>query len=74
LRLALLQAGRVSVEVLDVEGRVVKVLARGGFARGVHTFGWDGRDEAGRRVASGIYVYRLATAAGTVSRKAVVLR
>lgn len=74
LRLALPQAGRVSVEVLDVEGRVVKVLARGEFARGVHTLGWDGRDEAGRKVASGIYVYRLATAAGTASRKAVVLR
>ncbi len=74
LRLALPQAGRVSVEVLDVEGRVVKVLARGEFARGAHTLGWDGRDEAGRKVASGIYVYRLATAAGTVKRKAVVLR
>ena len=74
LRLALPQAGRALVEVLDVEGRIVKVLAQGEFARGVHTLGWDGRDEAGRKVASGIYVYRLATAAGTVSRKAVVLR
>ncbi|MBN2466119.1 hypothetical protein JXD38_10915, partial [candidate division WOR-3 bacterium] len=74
LRLALPQPGPVSVEVLDVEGRVVKVLARGRFARGEHVLGWDGRDEAGRRVAGGIYVYRVATASGTVNRKAVVLR
>ena len=74
LRLALPQAGPVSVEVLDVEGRVVKVLARGRFARGKHVLGWDGRDEAGRRVASGIYVYRAVTAAGAVNRKTVVLR
>jgi hypothetical protein len=74
LRLALPQAGRARLEVLDVEGRVVKVLADREFARGVHTFDWDGRDEAGRRVANGIYIYRLATAAGTVNRKAVVLR
>jgi hypothetical protein len=74
LRFALPQAGLTSVEVLDVEGRVVKVLARGEFARGAHTLGWDGRDEASRKVASGIYIYRLVTPAGTVTRKAVVLR
>ncbi len=74
LRFALPQAGRARVEVLDVEGRVVRVLADREFARGVYTLGWDGRDEAGRNVAGGIYVYRLATAAGTVSRKAVLLR
>ncbi len=32
------------------------------------------RDEAGSKVAGGIYIYRLVTAAGAVSRKAVVLR
>jgi hypothetical protein len=74
LRLALPQAGRARLEVLDVEGRVVRVLADREFARGVYTLGWDGRDEAGRKVAGGIYVYRLATTAGTVNRKAVVLR
>jgi hypothetical protein len=73
LRLALPQAGPTLVEVLDVEGRVVKVLARGEFTRGVYTLGWDGRDETGSRVASGIYIYRLVTAAGTVNRKSVVL-
>jgi flagellar hook assembly protein FlgD len=73
LRFALPLAGRALVEVLDVEGRVVKVLARGEFARGVHTLDWDGRDVDGRRVASGIYIYRLVTAAGTMTRKAVVL-
>jgi len=74
LRLALPEPGRALVEVLDVEGRVVKVLADGRFGRGVHSLEWDGRDAAGQRVASGIYLYRLVTAAGTVTRKAVVLR
>ena len=74
LLFALPQAGQALVEVLDVEGRVVKVLARGEFARGAHTLGWDGRDQAGRKVAGGIYVYRLVTAAGAINRKAVVLR
>ena len=74
LSFALPQAGQALVEVLDIEGRVVKVLARGEFARGEHTLGWDGRDEVGRKVAGGVYIYRLVTAAGAVSRKAVLLR
>ncbi|MCX6841893.1 MAG: C25 family cysteine peptidase [candidate division WOR-3 bacterium] len=74
LRFALPQSGRARVEVLDVEGRVVRVLADCELARGTHTLDWDGRDEAGRRVAGGIYVCRLVTPAGTVNRKAVVLR
>ncbi len=74
LRFALPLAGRALVEVLDVEGRIVKVLARGEFTRGVHTLAWDGRDEVGSKVASGIYIYRLVTAAGAISQKSVVLR
>jgi hypothetical protein len=74
LRFALPQAGRARVDVLDVEGRVVRVLADCELARGTHTLDWDGRDEAGRSVAGGIYVCRLVTPAGTVNRKAVVLR
>lgn len=74
LRLALPQAGRALVEVLDVEGRVVRVLANAQFPRGVHKLSWDGRDQAGHGVAGGVYVYRLVTAAGTLTRKAVVLR
>jgi flagellar hook assembly protein FlgD len=74
LRFALPQAGQALLEVLDVEGRVVRVLARGEFTRGAHALTWDGRDDSGSRVAGGIYIYRLVTAAGTVARKAVVLR
>jgi hypothetical protein len=74
LRFALPQSGRARLEVLDVEGRVVRMLADREFVRGVYTLDWDGRDETGRKVAGGIYVCRLATAAGTVNRKAVLLR
>jgi len=68
------QNGRARLEVLDVTGRVVRVLADGEQPRGRYSVVWDGRDAQGRVAGNGVYVYRLATAAGTVTRKAVVLR
>jgi flagellar hook assembly protein FlgD len=74
LRFALPENGRVRLDVLDVTGRVVRVLADGEYQRGRYSVVWDGRDAQGRVAGNGVYVYRLATEAGTVSRKAVVLR
>jgi hypothetical protein len=41
---------------------------------GFHTAVWDGRDDSGRRVAAGIYFYRLETAGAVLHRKMLALR
>jgi hypothetical protein len=74
LHFALPQDGRVRLSVLDVSGRVVRVLADGFYRRGAYTSTWDGRDATGGVASNGVFVYRLETAAGTINRKAVVLR
>lgn len=51
--------GNVRLTVFDLGGRVVRILADGMQAGGSHEVTWDGRDEAGRSVASGAYFYRL---------------
>ena len=35
---------------------------------------WNGRDDAGRPVASGMYLYRLVTEEGVLTRKLILLR
>ena len=47
------------VAVFDVLGRRIRVLAQGRLAPGPLYLTWDGQDDAGRRVASGLYVVRL---------------
>jgi hypothetical protein len=74
LRFSLPKAGRARLEVLDVAGRVVSVLADGEYRSGPYSVLWNGRDAQGRIASNGVYVYRLVTEAGTVRRKAVVLR
>ncbi|UCF78196.1 MAG: T9SS type A sorting domain-containing protein [Candidatus Eiseniibacteriota bacterium] len=74
IRFSIAEAGRVELVVFDVAGRPVRRLAEG--ARGVDRYEvvWDGRDDAGRTVASGVYIYRLEAPGYKESRKMVLLR
>ena len=52
-------AAEVSLRVHDVLGRRVRQVWQGPLGAGSHRFVWDGRDEAGKAVAAGVYVYRV---------------
>jgi DNA-binding response OmpR family regulator len=51
--------GDASIEILDVQGRLIRSVHRGFLPAGEHRLDWDGRDEAGNRVAPGLYMARL---------------
>lgn len=63
---------RVDLSVFDVQGRLVRRLAGGNQPAGRKLTTWDGRDQDGREVASGIYMIRLQ--AGSQELRATVLR
>jgi len=48
--------GGAEIAVYDVNGRLIRRLASGPREAGEHRLSWDGRDEAGRSVASGVYL------------------
>jgi len=56
--------GRVTLCVYDLLGRRIRTLLDDGLKGGVHTVTWQGRDDAGRTSASGIYLYRLVSDVG----------
>ncbi len=56
--------GYANLTIYDVSGRVVRTLVDRQVAAGTHAVTWDGTDAIGRNVASGVYLYRLAYAAG----------
>jgi hypothetical protein len=64
----------VTVRVFDVSGRLVKTLADGPFAGGAHQLHWNGFDNHGSRVASGIYFIRIESRSYTATRRAVMLK
>ncbi len=60
IRFALPEARPIDCDVYDASGRLVRILARdAAHAAGLHGLVWDGRDDAGRTVSAGTYVYRL---------------
>jgi hypothetical protein len=67
-------SGDVNLAVYDVSGRAVRRLAEGRWPAGRHTVTWDGADSSGRRVAAGIYFYRLVADERVLTRKMTVLK
>jgi hypothetical protein len=74
IRYLLPGSGQVQLAIFDVGGRRVRTLANGKAESGWHSAAWDGRDGAGRRVASGVYFTRLVFETDTVTRRCLLVR
>jgi len=68
------RAGTVDLAVFALDGRRVASLVAGHREAGRHAVVWNGRDERGRTVASGTYVYRLQANGEVRTRRLVVLK
>jgi hypothetical protein len=70
-----LQRGcNVKLEIFDILGTRVRSLVDGYKSAGFYSIEWSGLDQAGRRVASGVYLYRLSTDYGEKARKMMLLK
>ena len=70
----LARAGVVQLTVHDALGQQVRLLESGELSPGRHARQWDGRDDRGRAVASGIYIHRLEAAGAVQVGKAALIR
>lgn len=74
LRFALRAEAEARLDVYDLGGRRVRCLVAERLPAGECSLQWDGRDAAGRRVASGVYLLRLSAGRETRSARVVILR
>jgi ligand-binding sensor domain-containing protein len=68
------EKGPVSLEIYDVTGRLVRTLVRAEQGTGSHAETWDGRDDEGGAVPSGVYLCRISAGDFAVSRKMILIR
>ena len=74
IRFSLVSAAQVELSLYNVAGQRVRSLVRGSKGQGIHEVRWDGRDESGRNLSSGVYFCRLSTGSDVQSRKLLLLR
>lgn len=74
IRYTLAMPSRVTISVHDASGRTVRRIDDGAQPAGTHAVVWNGRDDTGRAVASGVYFYRLEGVPGVPARKMVLLK
>ncbi|MFH1844191.1 MAG: LamG-like jellyroll fold domain-containing protein, partial [bacterium] len=66
--------GQVKILIFDIQGRKVATLVDAVLPVGVHRVDWEGRDDSGALVSSGIYFYQLATPGFSQTRKMTLLK
>ena len=64
----------IDLSIFNLAGQKVATLMDGIRQAGAHTIRWDGRDDSGRELASGVYLYRLQSSGRVETRKLVLLR
>ena len=76
IRFALPTSDDVELSIFNLAGQQVATLAQGARVAGTYTVSWDGRDDNGRQLASGVYLYRLRTGDGqqVETRKLLLIR
>jgi hypothetical protein len=74
IRFVLSNPAPARLEIHDTTGRLVRVLVDEKLSSGAHAVLWDGRDDEGRSVGSGVYFYRLKAGAFEQARRMTILK
>ena len=74
LGFSLPRTSHVSLDIFDLKGRLVRRLVDESFAPGMHEVTWNGLDDSGHPVSTGIYFSRLRAADFTQTRKMTLVR
>ena len=68
------RAGKVRLRVFDVRGRAIRTLVDGDMTAGLHRISWNGRNDDGHAVASGVYLAQVRTGGETRLDKLTLMK
>lgn len=68
------QPAEVTLSIVNVTGQCLRLFALGSVRAGIHRSTWDGNDERGQRVSSGVYFYVLRANQQVMSNKMILLK
>ncbi len=65
---------QVNVKIYNAKGQLIKNLVNGNLEKGVHNIVWNGKDNAGKNVSSGIYFYKISMPDYQKTKKMLLLK
>jgi len=74
IRYGLPRSCRVNLRIINTRGQTVRTLVDEEKTAGWYTVTWDGKNESGQQVSSGIYLYLLETNEGSILKKMTLIR
>ncbi|HPY00944.1 MAG TPA: FlgD immunoglobulin-like domain containing protein, partial [Candidatus Marinimicrobia bacterium] len=75
IKYTLPQKAHVKIDIYNIQGQLVRTLSKGEESSGTHIAVWDGKDNIGKNVSSGVYFFQLKTPTGVQEiRKMLLLR
>ena len=69
-----MQEGNIVITIFDLLGRRIRILFDGNQNAGLHKIQWDGLDENGQSLSSGVYVYQIQIGSQIRSKKMMMLK
>jgi flagellar hook assembly protein FlgD len=74
LRFSLAARGPIDLALYSVSGRRIRTLASGMHEVGFYNLNWDGRDQGGQAMATGVYFARLRTDKGSFNKTVTLIK
>jgi hypothetical protein len=74
IKFSISRSSEVKIDIFNIAGQMVNRVADGYYTSGEYELVWDGRGLNGSEVASGIYLYRLLSEEGILTRKMCLVR
>ncbi len=65
---------KIRVEIYNIKGQKVRTLTNGIYQKGNYNLIWKGLNDSGKKVGSGLYLYRLITKEKTITKKMLLLK
>jgi len=72
INFSLPEQSKIKLLIYNIGGQLIRHLADDTYSGGIHHIMWDGKDDSGRIVASGTYLYRLISDNQNISRKLIL--
>jgi len=64
----------VEVRIFDITGRAVQTLHSGVLTQGIHHLNWNGKNQHGQEIASGIYLYQIKSERFVINKKMFMIK